>query len=316
MEGSSRLVQSALEPAGAAAATISQIWTVLLVGSIVIFVVVMALTLYVLVGRGGTPRPVGGRRLIIGGGVVFPIVALTALLIYVLPIGARLTAPAPASALQVEVTGKLWWWDVRYLGPDGTLDFATANELTIPVGRPVEVLLRSDNVVHSFWVPSLAGKMDLIPGRVNRLTLSVGEPVAVRGQCAEYCGSQHAWMAFDVVALPEAEFAAWVERQREPTPEPRLPTLARGREVFIESGCGACHHVRGLAEAPGGYGPDLSNVGSRATLAAGLLPNNIGSLAGWIANPQALKPGTLMPAFDQLPGADLRALAAWLESLE
>ncbi len=315
MEDGPRLVQSALDPAGSSAAVIAEIWIVLLVGGTAIFLVVMAMTLYVLLGRGGGPRPLGGRRLIVGGGVVFPVVALTALLIYELPITASLSASAPPGALRVEVTGKLWWWDVRYLGDDGKPDFGTANELTIPVGRPVEVLLRSDNVIHSFWIPSLAGKMDLIPGRENRLTFRADEPQAIRGQCAEYCGLQHTWMAFDVLVLPEAEYAAWAQGQREPVPEPMLPTLARGRQVFVESGCGACHHVRGLPEAPGGYGPDLSHVGSRPTIGAGLLPTTIGSLAGWITNPQVLKPGTLMPAFDQLPGADLRALAAWLERL-
>jgi cytochrome c oxidase subunit 2 len=316
MGGDGRLVQSALLPAGPAAGSIEQIWTVLLIGSLMIFVVVMALTAYVLVGRSHRPRPVGGRALIIGGGLVFPIVTLTGLLFYTLPVGARLAAPAPSNALRIEVIGKLWWWDIRYLGPDGEIEFVTANELVIPVGRPVEVRLVSDNVIHSFWVPSLAGKTDLIPGHVNRLAFQADEPATIRGQCAEYCGAQHAWMAFDVTALPEGEFAEWMVRQRQPAGEPVLPFLARGREVFIESGCGACHGVRGLSEAPGSFGPDLTHVGARATIGAGLLPNNIGSLAGWIANPQNLKPGVLMPAFDQLSGPDLRALAAWLESLK
>jgi cytochrome c oxidase subunit 2 len=314
--GDERLVQSALLPEGPAAASIEQIWTVLLTGSMVIFVVVMALTAYVLVGRSHRPREVGGRALIIGGGLVFPIVALTGLLFYTLPVGARLAASAPPDTLRVEVIGKLWWWDIRYLGADGEPAFATANELVIPVGRSVEVRLLSDNVIHSFWVPSLAGKTDLIPGLENRLTFRADEPATIRGQCAEFCGAQHTWMAFDVAALPEAEFAEWVRRQREPVAEPSVPFLARGREVFIESGCGACHHVRGLPEAPGGFGPDLTRVGARATIGAGLLSNNIGSLAGWIANPQNLKPGVLMPAFDQLSGPDLRALAGWLESLK
>lgn len=316
MDGGTELVQSALDPAGSAAASIAQIWTVLLVGSTAIFALVMALTLYVLLGRDGTPRPLGGRRLIVGGGVVFPVVTLTGLLIYTLPIGARLAAPAPASALRVEITGKLWWWEIRYLAADGSPDFATANELRLPVGQPVDLVLSSDNVIHSFWVPGLAGKMDLIPGRVTRLAIEAGEPVTIRGQCAEYCGAQHAWMALDVLALPPAEFAGWAQDQREPVSEPRLPTLARGRQVFVESGCGACHHVRGLEGVPGGPGPDLSRIGSRPTIGAGLLPTNVGSLAGWIANPQVLKPGVLMPAFDQLSGPDLRALAAWLESLK
>lgn len=315
MESAPALVQSALLPAGPAAAIIDQIWTVLWVGATAIFVVVMALAAYVLVGRRGRPRPIGGNRLVVGGGLVFPVVALTALLIYTLPVGARLTAPAPPGALRVEVTGRLWWWEVRYLDADGALDFVTANELVIPAGRPVELRLRSDNVIHSFWIPSLAGKTDMIPGHENRLVLQADQPVVLRGQCAEFCGAQHTWMAFDVTVLAEDDFAAWASGQREPAAEPSGPFLARGREVFLRSSCGSCHRVRGLPGATGEAGPDLTHLGSRATIGAGLLPNNQGTLAGWVANPHAVKPGALMPAFGDLLGHDLRALAAYLESL-
>lgn len=310
-------VQSALEPAGPAADAVHAIWLVMLIGGGLILAVVTALALYVLIGRrDGPPRPLGGRALIVGGGLAFPVVALTALLLWTLPVLARLAARAPEAALRVQVVGKLWWWEVRYLRPDGTTLFATANELRLPVGRPVELILTSDNVIHSFWAPALAGKMDLVPGHVNRLTVRADRAGTFRAQCAEFCGAQHAWMALDVLVLPPAELEAWVTAQTRPPPAPAIPFLAKGQQLFVQQGCGACHHVRGLTGAPGGIGPDLSNVGDRATIGAGLLPTTVGSLAGWIANPQALKPGTLMPAFDQLPGEDLRALAAWLASLE
>jgi cytochrome c oxidase subunit 2 len=187
--------------------------------------------------------------------------------------------------------------------------------LYIPVGRPVEVALRSDNVIHSFWVPALAGKVDMIPGRTNRLVIEARVPGVFRGQCAEYCGLQHAWMAFYVVAVPEAAYRQWRTDQAAPAIEPADATLRRGREAFLREGCGACHAVRGTP-ANGTLGPDLTHVGSRLSLAAGRLDNHAGTLAGWIADSQGIKPGNLMPSMNVFSGEELRAVAAYLESLK
>ncbi|MDB5900196.1 MAG: ctaC, partial [Ramlibacter sp.] len=190
----------------------------------------------------------------------------------------------------------------------------SANELRIPVGEPVELLLRSVDVIHSFWVPQLAGKTDMIPGRVNRMVIQADRPGSFRGQCAEYCGVQHTLMAFEVVAVPRPEFDAWLQQMNQPAPLPQTTELRAGRDLFVNLGCGACHAVRGVAQ--GRLGPDLSNVGSRGMLGAGTLPGGVGNIAGWIASAQHLKPGNGMPSYDQLEGAELRALAGYLGSLQ
>jgi cytochrome c oxidase subunit 2 len=216
--------------------------------------------------------------------------------------------------LTVDVTGHVYWWEMSYRRPDGLAAVTSANELRLPVGEPVEVFLRSADVIHSFWVPNLAGKSDMIPGRVTRMVLQADRPGVYRGQCAEYCGAQHALMAFDVIATSRAEFDTWLASLARPAREPQTPELREGRELFVKLGCGACHAVRGVAE--GRLGPDLTQVGARRSLAAGTFKNGIGNLAGWIASAQHLKPGNRMPSYDQLEGRQLRALAAYLESLK
>lgn len=190
-----------------------------------------------------------------------------------------------------------------------------ANEIYVPVGRAVEIALKSDNVIHSFWVPALAGKVDMIPGRTTRIVVQAREPGVYRGQCAEYCGIQHSWMAFYVVAVPEEEYRKWLARQAAPAPEPADAVLRKGREAFFSGGCGACHTVRGTTAA-GTLGPDLTHVGGRRSIAAGRLDNHAGTLAGWIADSQTIKPGNLMPSTTVYSGEELRAVAAWLESLQ
>ena len=294
-------IQSAFAPAGPEADVLVEMAWVLVIGAAAVFALVMALLAWSLAG---------GRRLregafIIGGGVVFPAVTLAALLVYALVRGEAVQAPAN-EALRIEVTGEQWWWRVRYLHPDGRIDFETANEIRIPVGQPVLLELKSADVIHSFWVPALAGKLDMIPGRTNRLRLHAGRPGQYRGQCAEYCGGPHAFMAFFVVAQEQGEFEQWLAGQRTPA--------RAGSEQFFRD-CGACHTVRGTPAA-GTRGPDLTHVASRVTLGAALLPMNKGAMAGWIASSQHLKPGNLMPSFEHLRGQDLRALAEYLESLE
>jgi cytochrome c oxidase subunit 2 len=176
------------------------------------------------------------------------------------------------------------------------------------------LILRSNDVIHSFWIPRLAGKVDNIPGRANRMVIQADRPGTYRGQCAEYCGKQHSLMAFDVIALPRAEFDAWLAGLGEPVREPEDAQLQEGRKLFQSLGCGACHTIRGVAQ--GRVGPDLTQVGARRSIGAGTLPGGIGNIAGWIASAQHLKPGNAMPSFNQLEGGQLRALAAYLESLK
>jgi cytochrome c oxidase subunit 2 len=306
--------QSAVHPRGAGAGDIAFLWWILLGGAIAIFCAVLALVLYALLSR--RPRTARDPRLfIVGGGLVFPAVVLGALLVYTVSVGARLAAPAPADSVRIDVTGYMWWWDVRYGGAGGDV-LAGANELRIPVGRTVDLRLRSEDVIHSFWVPSLAGKVDMIPGRTNRLTLRADAPGTWRGQCAEFCGAQHAQMALHVVAMPADEWERWFAAQRTAAAAPVTPVALRGQRLFAEAGCVACHAIRGVSDPPRGLGPDLTHVGSRPSLAAGMLPNNRGTLAAWIAQAQAIKPGSRMPSFHNLDGESLTALSAYLSELE
>ncbi|HEY0834281.1 MAG TPA: cytochrome c oxidase subunit II [Azospirillum sp.] len=304
--------QSALNPGADHAAAILDLSVVLFVGAAVIFVGVMALALYAVAASPN--RFPGARAWVIGGGILFPVVTLSVLQVHEFAIARRLSA-ATADTVRVEVTGYMWWWDVRYpgAGPEGGV--RTANEILVPVGRPVEFVVKSADVIHSFWIPSLAGKIDMIPGHVNRLTLTADKPGTYRGQCAEYCGAQHALMAFHIVAVPPGRFDAWLAEQARPAPEPAGPALAAGRDTFLKLGCGACHRVAGT-RAQGMIGPDLTHVGGRLSLAAGTLPNTRDAFARWIADAQHVKPENRMPSFDVMDRETLLALADWLESLE
>ena len=226
----------------------------------------------------------------------------------------RALARLPRPDLEVDVTGHQWWWELEYADPEQpSRPFFTANELHVPVGKTVLLRLRSDDVIHSFWVPNLAGKKDLIPGREAKLVFKADKAGAFRGQCAEFCGLQHAKMAFLVIADPPEKYAAWASAQRKPAREPATAEQKRGREIVIGR-CARCHAVEGTP-ANGRRAPDLTHLASRETLAAGLLPNTVGHLAGWILDPQGLKPGAEMPANPMSPD-DLHALLAYLESLK
>lgn len=217
-------------------------------------------------------------------------------------------------ALQVEVTAHQWWWELRYDDADGRKVFTTANELHLPVGRPVQLTLQSADVIHSLWLPSLAGKKDLVPGRPSSLLLQVDRPSVHRGPCAEFCGAQHAQMALLVVAEPPAQFEAWAAGQRRSAAAPADALHARGRAIVTEGACALCHGLAGTP-ASGRTAPDLTHLASRRQLAAGALPNTPETLARWIADPQRFKPGTTMPAYP-LPADDLRAVVAYLGSLQ
>jgi cytochrome c oxidase subunit 2 len=303
------LSASTLAPAGRDAELIAALVAWMAPAALVIWLCVIGLAL--LARRGGFSPRTG--RLIVGAGVVIPVVLLTALVLYGLPVLPRVLALPPPGGLVIEVTGEQWWWRVRYHPPDGPA-FDLANELRLPVGRRIEVRLRSADVIHAFWVPALAGKIDMIPGRVTRLALEPTQPGTYRGICAEYCGASHARMNFEVVVVGEASFGEWTRAQTLPAAEPTDPLAARGAEVFRTTGCGACHTIRGTP-ADGGLAPDLTHVGSRARLAAGLLPNTPDAAVRWIARTHALKPGAPMPAFDMLPPEDLEALARYLAEL-
>lgn len=304
--------QSALDPAGPNATALHHLGIAMYVGAAAVTLLVSALMLYPFVRR--TPQPVNARAFLWGGGVALPSVAIGALVPYVLLSGAEIRRPTSPDQVSIDVTGFVYWWEVAYRRADGSHIALTANELRIPAGEPVELFLRADDVIHSFWVPSLAGKTDMIPGRVNRMVIQADRPGRWRGQCAEYCGAQHALMAFEVIALPRSEFDAWLAGLAQSAAEPASAEHRRGRELFVANGCGSCHAVRGLSVAR--LGPDLTEIGNRRLLGAGSFPNNAGTLGGWISATQHLKPGARMPSYGQLSGPELRALVDWLASLK
>ncbi|MDG2520684.1 cytochrome c oxidase subunit II [Caulobacter segnis] len=317
--GTTRWPPVVLDPAGPFAGPIETVAWVLFVMAGVVLALVLAALGVALFG----PRPwrqrVGAERLVWVGGLAFPVVVLTGLLIYGLSTTAKLSAEPRPGEMRIRVTGEMWWWRVAYLDERGREVLQDANEIRIPVGRPVVLELESADVIHSFWAPRLGGKTDMIPGRRNFMRLQADAPGDYQGQCAEYCGGPHALMGLTVVALEPERFAAWRQMQAQeakPVAAPQTaPLIERGRQVFDASGCGACHTIRGT-DANGLAGPDLTHVGGRRTLGAGILPNNQGTLAGWIADSQGIKPGNRMPSYPVLSGRDLRAVAAYLDSLK
>jgi cytochrome c oxidase subunit 2 len=225
---------------------------------------------------------------------------------------AAIAMPVKADGLTLQVTAAQWWWNVRYKSDEPARIFAVANEIHIPVGRPVRLELSSQDVIHSFWIPQLGGKMDVIPGQTNAMWLQADRPGVYRGQCGEFCGAQHAHMAMYLVAEPPQDYAKWVRGQVNDAAAPDTDAAREGAHEFMEH-CAACHTVRGTA-AGGILVPDLTHLMSRRTIAAGLLPNNTGNLAAWTADAQALKPGARMPTL-ALSGSDLNAVVAYLETL-
>jgi cytochrome c oxidase subunit II len=306
--------QSALNPAGREAAKIAELFWWMTGGAVTIWAAMVALAIYAIWSRRDAHTERQAKLLIVGGGVAFPTITLAGLLTYGLAMLPGLVAPAPEGSLKIAVSGEQWWWRVRYL-PPGVEPVELANEIRLPVGEPVEFHLESPDVIHSFWIPPLGGKVDMIPGRKTRLVLRPTRTGTFRGVCAEYCGSAHALMAFDVIVVEKEEFKRWLNGQREPAANPAEGNAARGAELFLANGCGACHTIRGTL-ADGVIGPDLTHAGSRASLGAGTLPNDGAAFVRWITHSEKLKPGVLMPAFDMLSEPDLRAMAAYLESLQ
>jgi cytochrome c oxidase subunit 2 len=216
--------------------------------------------------------------------------------------------------VRIRLTANQWWWDVQYLGATPSEGIRTANELHLPAGRPAHIELHSNDVIHSFWVPNLAGKQDLIPGRTVDIAFLPRKAGTYRGQCAEFCGSQHAHMALTVTVEPEAQFRAWWARQQALAPAPRTPQQLAGLTYFTTRECATCHNISGTT-ASAQAGPDLTHVASRPTIAAGTMPMTRGALYAWLADPQGVKPGAKMP-YIGLQRTELDALVAYLETLK
>ena len=312
-----RILASALDPQGPAAESISRLWWLMLGIGTAVFVLVA-----VLLGFGlFRPRPDDEnaetteeedagriRRWVIGGGVVLPVVVIGVVLVATVGTMRTVSRAAPRGAGVIEVVGHRWWWEVRY--PEGV---TTANELHLPVGEPVSVLVRSADVIHSLWVPALAGKMDALPDKANTLVLEADQPGVHASECAEFCGLQHRHMKLIVTAEPAEEFRSWLSRQQRPAAEPTTAAARSGREVFLRSGCASCHTVRGVTVAMG-KAPDLTHIADRPILGAGALGNSAEDLAAWVRDPHASKEGVLMPK-PQLTAEQLRDLLAYLGEL-
>jgi cytochrome c oxidase subunit 2 len=320
---------SALDSAGPQAARIESLWWLFFWVSVVVWVLVMVFLLVPVLRRRRNaapaedapvtqpdPAPERRRQVVVAGAVGVTIVVLFVLLIGDFATGRAIhSLHAPdAEALTIRITGRQWWWEVQYQDAVPANIVITANEVHIPVGRPVKFELQSNDVIHSFWVPNLHGKKDLVPGHSLATWIQADRPGTFYGQCAEFCGHQHANMRLAVVAEPEEQFQAWLAAARLPAPEPLDAQQARGRQVFMSSSCVMCHTIGGTT-AMGRVGPNLTHVASRPFLAAGAVPNTKGHMGGWIIDPQKLKPGTRMPQ-NVLTPEELRALLDYMETLK
>lgn len=316
------LQQSALAPAADEAGRISGLWWIYLTVLGLIWGVVMAV---MLVGafrkRAGTDQreplalPVREPRVwnFIGTAAGLSVAIVFTLLLVDFFTDRALSSPPPPNALKIKLTGHQWWWEARYLGAKPSDEVTTANELHLPLGQPVEFDLDSVDVIHSFWIPSLHGKKDLIPGHPTTTWFTPRKTGAFYGMCAEFCGLQHAHMRLAVIVDPPEQFQQWLAHERSEAAEPQTDQTKRGEQVLLTTTCALCHSVQGTV-ARGKVGPDLTHLKSRGWIGAGALPNEPTALANWIRDPQAFKPGNLMPPHS-LPGEDLNALVAYLETL-
>lgn len=309
--------QSALSGGGAESDRTLLLTIILTAGAAVIFLIVIAAITAAFFGPARWKRTLSSQGIVVWGGIAFPTVVLSVLLVYgFLALGAgpanssSAEASAEEAALRIRVDGLQWWWRVTYVDGEGN-EIESANELRLPAGRTVELALTSSDVIHSFWVPAYAGKVDMIPGRTNTLTLVAEEPGIVRGQCAEYCGGAHALMAFSVVTMAPEAFDTWLAEEAGPA----TVTGTDGQQAFLEAGCGGCHTVRGTP-AQGSVGPDLTHVASRRTIGAGILPTDRAAFIDWLERHQTIKPDNLMPAYDFLTDEDRASIATWLAELD
>lgn len=307
-----------LDPQGPLSNQVTTLAWVLFALMMVIFVLVCVALWVALRGSDGLRARLGGERVVRWFGLIIPTGILFLLLAWGTTMVAGLSTLRGDEA-RMRVSGNIYWWRVSYLDAAGNEVLADANELHIPVGRPVVLDMVSEDVIHSFWVPRLGGKMDMIPGRVNRLKLQADRAGVYGGQCAEFCGGAHSLMGFVVVAHEPEAWQRWLDaRLARAAAAPALTASAearRGQQLFAEVGCAACHRIAGTA-AQGSSGPDLTNIGSRRSLGAGILPNNRGTLIGWIGDSQSIKPNNRMPAYRSLRADELQALASYMESLQ
>jgi cytochrome c oxidase subunit II len=303
---------STLTPAGTGAEQTLKLFWVMIAVAFLVWSFVIAAAIYA-ARRPPQPDSVrSGHRLIVFGGILLPLVLIGPLLYF----GFKQTNEllAPGHGLVIHVTGERWWWRVRYESASG-VEVVTANEIRIPQGQRVEFRLDSSDVIHSFWIPSLGGKIDMIPGRVNRLVLEASREGRFRGACAEFCGLSHTLMEFDVLVMAGPAFDEWLANAARDAGVPSSALAARGRDLFLRNGCGACHNITGTP-ANGLIGPDLTHVGSRLSIAAGTLPMEAGPIASWVAHAEAIKPGALMPRYSMLAADELAAIGTYLEGLE
>jgi cytochrome c oxidase subunit 2 len=311
------MLQSVLNAAGIQAGRIESLWWAIFWTTTVVTVIVLTV-LFVAVRRGAkaSQSTTDDRTLlrVVGVASVATIVILIGLLVRsVITSRAIASERNDANPLLIEVTAYQWWWNFEYEHPEPEQRVRTANELHLPVGRPIAIKLLASDVIHSFWVPSLHGKLDAIPGHETTLYLRIDKPGIYRGQCAEYCGLQHAHMAFVIFAESSDDFEKWIQSQRQTAHQPESDQEKRGLQLVQQSACVMCHTIRGTA-AGGRIAPDLTHVATRATIGAGVLPRDAAHLSDWIRDPQHAKPGNRMPAL-ALPDGDREAIVAYLEQL-
>ena len=327
-------IQSAIDPAGPQAGRISKLWWLMFYVCTVVFVlVIIVLLIAVIRSRSKQSKAAKVEKITdkptlqpskaeernmtrtVQGAVAITVLILFVFLIASFSIGRSLSSNMEnKAAVTIEVTGHQWWWEVRYMDTNPSRIFTTANEIHIPVGQPVTFKLHSTDVIHSFWVPNLNGKKDLIPGKDSTIWLQADQPGIYRGQCAEYCGLQHAHMALFVIAEPVEKFNAWMDSQRAEAIAPSNESEQRGQQVFLTAPCIMCHAIHGT-QASATVGPNLTHVASRSTIAAGTLPFTRGHLSGWIVDSQSIKPGNHMPPI-ALNSEDVQALLDYLQSLK
>ncbi len=250
----------------------------------------------------------------VGSAVTITVLTLFAVLFMSVITGKKVEGVTSSNPITIQVTGHQWWWEVIYPNPQADQIVTTANEIHVPVGKPVVILTNSADVIHSFWAPSVNGKRDLLPGYSSAFWIQIDKAGTYRGQCAEFCGLQHAHMGFSIVAQDEGEFEAWEQQQLKPASDPSDLEAERGKKVFLTRACLMCHTIRGT-DAGSRVGPDLTHVASRSMIAAETLPNTPGALAGWIVDPQRIKPGTKMTP-NPLPPDELQALITYLQTLQ
>jgi cytochrome c oxidase subunit 2 len=316
--------QDVLKPVGPGAAHIDREFTLIFWVTATVYCLVMATLLVTVARKRSTldvipdPQPTTPASDRVATRAVAGAMIVTIVLLFIMLIGSFRTSRAMGrmnneNSLAIEVYGHQWWWEVHYSGDQPSQFVETANEIHLPVGVPIRIRGTSRDVIHSFWPPNVQGKRDLLPGYENELNLQINQPGRWRGQCAEYCGEQHAHMSFFMIAESKSDFARWLNAQAQSAPSPATPQTAHGQQVFLTHACVMCHTIRGTT-AGSRVGPDLTHVASRSTIAAGLLPNTVGNLGGWIMNAQSVKPGCRMPP-NQMSGAELQDLLAYLETL-